>query len=327
MTGRTDRGGRQLHLDYLKGVSVVYITGFWHLLNYVDPAPTYVTPATYLLTVVVLSVFTFVSGYLAGGALERNPSIATFYRKRWLRIYPLYAAAVLLFVGLDLMTGRVGGMSLLLVAMLVPPAPPTLWFITMLLLFVLLTPALYRVAERPWGVGGVVAVTVAALAVVSGATRLVDERLILYLPVYAGGIACARHGVTGAGRSPAGALATAAVLGCGYAVLEVSPALETWLLMIIGLSGAYGITAWMARREAVLPAWPPILGLSYAGYVIYLVHRPVYHLAAEVGLPASPAAQILVLALWFLLVVVPLSWAVQTGYDRIIPRLTGVRGG
>ena len=82
--------------DWLRAAYIFNIVGFWHLFNYTDAFPAYYKVVTVRLTVVVLGLFVMLSGYLLGGS-RPNLSIAgtwTFYKRRLLRIYPLYVVAL-----------------------------------------------------------------------------------------------------------------------------------------------------------------------------------------------------------------------------------------
>lgn len=136
-------------IDILRALSVLYIVGYWHLFNYIQgfPHANYYTEA---LTYTILGTFTFASGYLlAGRALGGGVAgLLAFYRRRLLRIYPLYAIALVIFVGIGLVDATIATRAALLVSMLLPPAPPTLWFITMIMSFYLIAPLLINFAER-----------------------------------------------------------------------------------------------------------------------------------------------------------------------------------
>jgi peptidoglycan/LPS O-acetylase OafA/YrhL len=53
-------------LDYLRALCILYIVGFWHLLNYSRSDINYEFEATYQATVIVLGLFVMISGFLVG---------------------------------------------------------------------------------------------------------------------------------------------------------------------------------------------------------------------------------------------------------------------
>lgn len=56
--------GKNVAIDLLRGLSIVYIVGFWHLFDLTSQFPGYKNAVTHNLTVIILSVFVFLSGYL-----------------------------------------------------------------------------------------------------------------------------------------------------------------------------------------------------------------------------------------------------------------------
>ena len=92
-----DKGERLVFIDYIKVFSTLYIVGYWHLFNYTTFFPEYNNAITNALAKIVLGLLVFVSGFFAGKSAKRSSSIAEFYIKRLVRIYPLYVLAVMFF--------------------------------------------------------------------------------------------------------------------------------------------------------------------------------------------------------------------------------------
>lgn len=125
-------------IEYLRALSMLYIVGFWHLFNYTDAFPGYKNIVTSNLTLVVLALFVLVSGFLIGITTVKQTEFRepaaywNFYKKRLLRIYPLYALAVGIFYLYGINDAAISIGALTLVSMLWGEAPKTLWFITMI---------------------------------------------------------------------------------------------------------------------------------------------------------------------------------------------------
>ncbi|MBK7565215.1 MAG: hypothetical protein IPI21_13575 [Propionivibrio sp.] len=93
---RTSNNSRDGSADSLRAVLVVYIVGYLHLGGYVGSGAHHVHWSTVALTNVVLGTFTFLSGYMLGnwsGPVDIQ-GLARFYKRRFLRIYPLYVLVV-----------------------------------------------------------------------------------------------------------------------------------------------------------------------------------------------------------------------------------------
>ena len=58
---------------------------------------------------VAVQAFFILSGFLVMGSYARSPDVADFYYRRWLRIYPGYAMAVLFFLALCLLQAQAQG--------------------------------------------------------------------------------------------------------------------------------------------------------------------------------------------------------------------------
>ena len=79
---------RKVPIDAMRAASMLYIDGFWHLLDYTKVAGWHYNPLTYRLTVGALSLFVLISGFLTGrndGDLARG-EIWKFYERRFWRI-------------------------------------------------------------------------------------------------------------------------------------------------------------------------------------------------------------------------------------------------
>ena len=144
---------RKVPIDVMRAVSMLYIVGFWHLLDYTKVVGWHYNPVTYRLTVGALSLFVLISGFLTGrkdGGLARG-EVWRFYKTRFWRIYIPFVIAS----GLFLAAGENDPLALVkgvtLVAMLLAPPPFTLWFVSMIVLFYLIAPMLIGLA---WERGG-----------------------------------------------------------------------------------------------------------------------------------------------------------------------------
>ena len=126
--------------DIARVISMIYIIGVFHPLGYVDLF--YHNYIVRTLVYVSLCTFTFLSAFLAVSinTFDNKSDIIRYYKKRFLRLYPLFfiAAILMLILGLN------GKMSTLLgligIAPIIGYSFRTLWYVSMLLFFILLTP-------------------------------------------------------------------------------------------------------------------------------------------------------------------------------------------
>ena len=121
-------------MDIARVMAMLYIITIWHAHDYIRVVS---IPFGDLVKNACLGLFMFVSGYLLGGGYKIYTirDVRNFAIKRFVRIYPLYAIALLSFwitkaIDLKTLVYSLTGLSTFL-----PPQPPTLWFVSMLLLF------------------------------------------------------------------------------------------------------------------------------------------------------------------------------------------------
>ena len=181
---------RRVPIDVMRAVSMLYIVGFWHLLDYTKVAGWHYNPVTYRLTVGALSLFVLISGFLTGrtdGGLARG-EIWSFYKTRFWRIYLPFVVASGLFLaaGVSDTVTLIKGVTL--VGMLLAPPPLTLWFVNMIVLFYLIAPMLIGLRGNEVAYIALCTAIVGAMILYQAATGRIDIRLILYFPCFAAGI-------------------------------------------------------------------------------------------------------------------------------------------
>lgn len=140
---------RIIGIDIIRAFSMLWIVGFWHLLNYTDALPNYNNPITVMITRFALGSFVFISGYLIGIKYSSNTlHLQKFFRSRFLRIYPLYFFSIVVFSVLYNWSLDLFLKASFFLSMFSPPAPPTLWFITMIGLFYILSPMISILIQK-----------------------------------------------------------------------------------------------------------------------------------------------------------------------------------
>lgn len=311
-------GARDGALDVLRAAMVVYIVGWWHLMAYVGDGVGHVNWVTDSITNVVLGTFTFLSGYGLGkwrGGLGAS-DLKQFYLRRVLRIYPLYLLALLALVAVWLVDPPTAVRAALLTSMFLPPAPMTLWFITMIMAFYVVVPLLAQPATAR-SVGTAACLWLAMLAY-HLFIHEVDVRVLMYFPCFAAGIAMCKSGAWVRARG-ARLLVPLFALAFAATVLKSGHPLHDALLQIPAVVlGALSLLLLGERWLRPAGRWPLVRLLSHAGLALYLFHRPVYQLLFRIADPGTWGAQLaLVLLIGF-----PLSIAVaiviQGAYDRLL---------
>jgi len=140
---------RDLSFDIARSLSALWVVGVWHLFCY-DRTLNYMNWTTQQITDVFLAVFMFISGYMLGKyRFKCWDDIKAFYKKRFWRFYILYVVASgTLYIGGALIGNQMYAsieqlvLSFLGLNVLFPPHLGTLWFISMIMFFYLITPLL-----------------------------------------------------------------------------------------------------------------------------------------------------------------------------------------
>lgn len=316
---------RDLSIDFLRAVCILYIVGFWHLVPYTQSYSGYANFITEGIKDSALGIFVFCSGYLLA---LREPRLSAaglreFYQRRLLRIYPLYALALVLFAWLGLGGSADLLQAALLVSMFAPPAPYTLWFITMIMFFYVLAPYLIRLANKVGWYLLVVGALFFMIVLYHLYVRPTDVRMLMFLPAFAFGIGFAREAGLQALLRRYRFIGVLLLLPSYWLFAQqqgdsLSSALGRIPLVLNGTAVAFLYAAPVAARF-----WRAgISWLSYTSFGLYLFHRVVFDRVLEWYFPSEPLARLL----YLLGVVLPLAllvaYVIQRLYDHILGAVT-----
>ncbi len=278
----------------MRAVSMLYIVGFWHLLDYTKVVTWHYNPVTYRLTTGALALFVLISGYLTGrndGGLASG-EIWRFYKTRFWRIYLPFLIASGLFLAAGVSDALALFKGATLVGMLLAPPPFTLWFVNMILLFYLIAPLLISLRGNSVAYIALCTAIVGAMVLYQEATGRIDIRLILYFPCFAAGIFLAARPLPSSTLSLIGLLLLAAVslvptLARPSWSLEGDPWAMPWALFG---SIAVFVVVMHAGRNLKSPAI--LMQFSEASFFMYLLHRPLYLWMQTVWFPGTEGAQV-----------------------------------
>jgi len=298
---------------------MLYIVAVWHLYGYLRSPIVLATPLGSSITRGALAAFFFISAYFLGKRPIRSFRDAlNFYKKRLLRFYPMYfiactsMLAIFMITGVRYMdSGKQYLLTLLGLSTIFTPAPATLWFISMLILFYLITPlinALRKIRQKLLVCAGLFGL----LFALHGAGIPVDPRLPLYLPVYSLGLIIASRWEIPRKFSPAVLLIALAAFAGGVAYISRH---DGYTLQYLVMLPFIPLILEIGKLIALCRPLERIFAfISYGSMAAYLFHRQFF------GLPLFFMGSFPV---WFAyLVLVPallaFSWLAQRIYDRII---------
>ncbi len=146
---------RNVSMDISRAICMLWIVGVWHLQEYLVEKNSWNNPYTACITVSVLSMFTFISGYFLSGRTRKIGDCLQFYKKRLIRFYPLFFvscislflaskfAGAAFFSNAQQMMFTLTGLSCF-----IKPYPVTLWYFAMLIFFYAITPFINGGGEK-----------------------------------------------------------------------------------------------------------------------------------------------------------------------------------
>jgi peptidoglycan/LPS O-acetylase OafA/YrhL len=313
---------RKVPIDAMRAVSMLYIVGFWHLLDYTKVATWHYNPVTYRLTVGALSLFVLISGFLTGrqdGGLARG-EIWRFYKTRFWRIYLPFVIASGLFLAAGVSDALALFKGVTLVAMLLAPPPFTLWFVNMIVLFYLIAPLLIGLRGNEAAYVALCTLIVGAMVLYQAETGKIDMRLILYFPCFAAGIFLAARSLPSStlsliGLSLLAALSLVSTLARASWKLEGDPWAAPWALF-----GSIAVFVVVMRAGRNLKPPAILTQLSEASFFMYLLHRPLYLWMQIVWFPSTEKEQVPYLLFVCLPIIGMVAWLCQRAYTGFLQR-------
>jgi len=314
-------------IDLIRCVCILYIVGFWHLFNYTGAFPGYHNAITYRLTVIALGLYVMISGYLVrekAGPITKK-YVLGFYKSRLLKIYPPYILAIIFFYIVKQSDTVTLAKAAFLISMFFKPAPPTLWFITMIIVFFIGAPLLITISTNIRRFIITCTVIIISLSICTAIFRTVDKRIVMYFAPFAVGILMAEHKIL---FKRLNTLILVAILAVSVLLSPRSSVqIDQSIISIpLALVGPMLIFVVAMRYDKVIWRHNVINNISYASFFMYLFHRPIFKLLKELYFPVSGFYQVIYLLTVCLPFIVAISWLAQKGYDRLIgPIRTSLR--
>ena len=320
-------GKRNIGIDLLRGLSILYIVGFWHLFNYTEAFPKYNNFLTYRFTLIILGTFVFISGYFIGikDIVFNKHAISDFYKTKLLRIYPLYLIAISLFTFFNLSNLLTSLKAGLLISMFIKPAPPTLWFITMLMLYYVISPFIiqaYKTIEIRYLMICYI-FFIAILIYYPYFTKKLDIRIIMYFPSFAFGIfVAAKQKMETIKNSKGFYLSIIITILVSFFKTPHSQLNSIMKIPMILLCSYFIFT--LSKKIVVTSThvYKKIIFLSYSSYCMYLFHRPIFISLKKIYFPNDYLYQIVYLVIFCLPCILFCSFTIQKLFDVVIISLT-----
>lgn len=331
---KLERSKKLVFIYYLRVFCILYVVGYWHIFDYTNTFPGYYNFFTKSVTEIVLGLFVISAGFLAGKSSNKSTTKFDFYVKRLVRIYPLYFIATFLFYVFKIDSGLTLFKSLAFVSMFDTPAPLTLWFINMIMIFYLVTPFLNSLANNLSLKKYLFCIifVIALLVAFYFFAHTLDGRLLMYLPCFAVGLYYAVNSVqtTFIKTKNLGIILIIVFLIYSIFIVKnttmdisdvyttvqhpiISSLIKTPFIVIC--SYLVFMLSYQARDTFI--DIKVIEFISYSSYTMYLFHRPIFTILKFLYFPDNGTLQILYLMTFCLVVTTIVSWSMQRLYDGI----------
>lgn len=308
---------RVAFLDCARSLCMLFIVAYWHIYAHFSAPAALPDPWGGSISRGVLAAFFFISAYFLGKKpIDSVRDALVFYKKRLLRFYPLYflSCTSLLLIHylwrVDYISSfRQYALSLLGLSCFLTPAPKTIWFVSMLIPFYLVTPLINACR------GGLKKAACCALLFIAMWTMgrcgvPIDYRLALYFPVYSAGLILGSR-ITMDDRPRPLLLAGGLAIFCAGVLCFSRTRHFVWHYPTMA-----GFIPFVIEAGKLLTR-PRLLSrafgwISYGSMAAYLFHRQL------LGLPLVIMGK---LPVWFFyLIILPallaFSWLIQFLYDR-----------
>lgn len=271
-----------LWIDIMRLICTIYIIGFWHLDDYMSTEIQKLTANnfTYQTTYCVLAAFTVLSGFLAANnSITNSSDIFFYYKKKILRLYPLFVVACILFVlcgyiSLDHLLINIIGLG-----EIIPPFPSTLWFMCMLFIFHFFAPFLIKINKLKYQVFffGIAEIAFWLFHTISD----IDIRLLYYWPFFYLGLVCNQKNWYLRLKRNIFLVVVSAVV---YFLLGFNLGKEFVLLTYsCAFAFIYSLSSILVFLFSQVEMNKLIQSMSYASMCAYLFHRPIYWILMKVG--------------------------------------------
>lgn len=331
---------RDLGFDLIRSISALWIVCVWHLLAYAEPAVDYVTPPFKFCAELALSCFMFISGYFLGQkSISNGRDVWEFYKKRFWRFYILYFIAALILLAGGIVAGKMWFQTpqsfistILGLSSFIDPTVGTIWFMSMLMMFYVLTP-LILYGNKGGKKRLLVSVAIYFLfLILYFILPSVDERLLRFFPLYALGLLLTKNTICKLKNSYFAAIISLVVC----VILTAFPlslpneyisVIVSNLVYVLKFFSAFIFLIWCVDKINLSGGGKFCSSIEFVSYIslaLYLFHRPVYQVLTMIinGLYTKGiGSNLWVLYLIFVPIAIVVSYYIQKVYDKFLTRI------
>lgn len=319
-----DKSKRIIGFDLARVVAIFVVIGIYHNLGYTGLYHN--EPSIRVLVYSCLGVFTFLSAFLLSSkyVFDSKEKIVGFYKKRVLRIWPLFVASSLMLFVLKFNAFVPTIKGIFGISPFWAPHPTTMWYVAMLISLYTITPFVLRTNKlisqclRAFGVMAVVGL----IQIVFGT---VVPRTFNYFTVYLIGLILGSHysdSTLATLKSKKTLIISFVWIALIFVVYYTKNVYLKSIDSVIGIVAVLNLSLIVSeffKENSLYVKWVSIL--SYSSFCAYLFHREIIWAMFRIYHPDS---------FWpiffeVLLIGVPVSFLcayyIQKVYDAIIDRI------
>jgi len=315
---------RLLGFDLARVVAIFVVIGIYHNFGYAGPYHS--EPAVRVLVYSSLGLFTFLSAFLLASrySFAEKIEIQSFYKKRVLRVWPLFVISSLMLAVLGFNAWMPTIKGIVGISPFWAPHPTTMWYVAMLISLYIITPVVVKGEVRLQCIKAVAVMTVVGLIQIIFGT--VVPRTFNYFTVYLIGLLLGRNYYESTMRFLRSKKTLIISLIWIVLVVVVFFTKNDYLKSFSSVVGIIALlnlsliaTEKLSANSFLAKA---ITTLSYASFCAYLFHREIIWVMFHLYKPKGA----LPIFLEVLIVAVPLSFLcayyIQKVYDWIIGKIT-----
>lgn len=316
---------RDYTFDIARALSMFYIICIWHLANYTNTF-SMIPYGGDFITNAALGLFMFISAYLLEKkySFNNNNDLKLFFKKRVLRIMPLFGLSLLLFLLFKTITFKQAILSLFGLSTFILPQPPTLWFVSMIIIFYILFPIL---SMRKKNINIICFVSIyVILYVIHLCSELVDTRFFYYFPCFMLGILLSKYNKEDFINLKSVIISIIIILLTIKLYLASENISENilgyMLISIISISGTIiilFISKILAKNNIIVKLMSPI---AYGSMVSYMFHRQILATIEKfIYWPEDGLSRLLFLVFICVPLILIFGYYIQYAYDKLLTKL------
>jgi len=306
---------RLLYMDFLRAIAILYVVAVHHLDDYAGNI--YHNKVDIIAIYSFLGLFMFISGYLLSlnTPVNNKSDLWVFFRRRFLRIYPLYILALLLFASCSFISLKGVLIHIFLLNVLLGQSVFTLWFVSILCVLYIIYPIIvykYSVAKTAI----ITALFYGVLALLKEGFGLVDERLLLYFPLFLLGVVSLKHNlIERYAHNRVFIAGSALVFAVSIFLYFKAPRFNQVFLVILMMS-AVPLLVPLGKLASSIVKKSFYVNIAYASFCMYLFHRVIFYVITNIYSPSDNIRTAIYLTLLAVPVIYVVSFYLQKYYDQ-----------